>query len=155
MKRTCAVAWLFLGCGLIAGCSGGPLRRGDSGQLETPAAPAATTPRPGDDAIAALLQEAAVAESQGDVERAAALLERAIRVAPEDPLVWSRLAALRLRQNQGSQAEQMAAKSNRLAKGNPALKARNWRLIAEGRRLAGDAAGARAATEEANRLEGW
>ena len=51
------------------------------------------------------------------------------------------------------QAEQMAEKSNRLAKATPTLKAHNWRLIAESRRLVGDDDGARTAEEEAERLD--
>jgi Tfp pilus assembly protein PilF len=139
---------------MLAGCAGGPLRRDDPGRLERPAAPLAATPRAGSDATAALLQEAAVAASQGDAEKAAALLERALRVAPEDPLPWNRLAGLRLRQGQGSQAEQLAVKSNRLAGQQALLRAENWRIIAGARRLAGDESGARTAEEKAERFEG-
>ncbi|MDF1555728.1 MAG: hypothetical protein P1P84_21825 [Deferrisomatales bacterium] len=154
MRRWCATAWLLVGCGLLAGCTGGPLRRGDSDRPERPAAPVATAPWPGTDATTALLQEAVAAESRGDAERAAALLERALRVAPEDPLPWSRLAGLRLRQGQGSQAEQLAVKSNRLAGQQAPLRAANWRIIAGARRLAGDELGARTAEETAQRVEG-
>ncbi len=154
MTRWRPAAWLLLGCGLLAGCSGGPLRRDDSGRPERPAAPAVIAPRPGTDATAALLQEAIAAESRGDAERAAALLERALRVAPEDPLPWSRLAGLRLRQGQGAQAEQLAVKSNRLAGEQASLRAENWRIIAASRRLSGNEVGARAAEREAERLEG-
>ena len=153
MRRRCTTAWLLLGCGLLAGCAGGPLRRSDAPQSERLAAPATAAPRPGTGTTAALLQEAVAAESRGDAERAAALLERAVRVAPEDPLPWSRLAGLRLRQGQGAQAEQLAVKSNRLAGEQAPLRAENWRIIAGVRRLAGDEAGARTAEEKAKRLE--
>lgn len=140
-------AGLLLGCSLVAGCSQLPLRP-DSG-----APPATTAPRPSAEATTALLQEAAAAERRGEAGRAAALLERAVRVAPDDPFPWSRLARLRLLQGQAAQAEQLAVKSNRLAGARAALRAENWQLIAAARRLAGDEAGAHAAEAEAARLK--
>lgn len=140
-------AGLLLGCVLVTSCSRLPLR-------PDPAAPSATTtPRPATDATTALLQEASAAEARGQGERAAALLERAVRVAPEDPFPWSRLARLRLQQGQAAQAEQLAAKSNRLAGAHTSLRAENWQIIAAARRLAGDGAGAHAAEAEAARLK--
>jgi len=153
MRGRCAAVWLLVGCGLLEGCTGLPLRRDDAGRQEHSASSAATAPRPGADATTGLLQEAFAAEAGGDAEKAVALLERALRVAPEDPLPWSRLAGLRLRQGQGSQAQQLAVKSNRLAGQQVALQAANWRIIAGVRRVAGDDAGARTAEEAAERLE--
>lgn len=141
-----AAAWLLLGCGLLAGCSGRPLHRGGPTR--------AVAPAPAAGATAALLREADAAASRGDTERGAALLERAVRIAPQDPLPWSRLAELRLDQGQGGQAQQLALKSNRLAEDDPALRARNWRLIARARRSSGDPAGAREAEAQAERASG-
>ncbi len=81
-------------------------------------------------------------------------LERALRVAPEDPVLWSRLAEMRLRQEDFAVAENLAAKSNALAGDQRLLRYRNWLLIAEARKRRGDEEGAREASEKAEGLRG-
>jgi len=68
-----------------------------------------------------------------DLMAAAATLERALRIEPNNATLWSRLAEVRLRQGDKAQAEQLALKSNGLAGGNGALKARNDQIIAQAR----------------------
>jgi cytochrome c-type biogenesis protein CcmH/NrfG len=80
-------------------------------------------------------------------------LERALRIEPRNAGIWHDLGQIRLHQRKFNQAESMAEKSNGLAGGNGALKARNWRLIANARRFAGDNAGADAADAQAVILE--
>ncbi len=58
-------------------------------------------------------------------------LERAIRIDPADPLAWHLLARVQLKQNDPTQAEQLARKSNLLIIDNPALEKQNWKIIAE------------------------
>jgi hypothetical protein len=90
----------------------------------------------------------------GDLAAAGVSLERALRIAPGDAELWSRLAALRLEQRQFATVSQLAAKSNALAAaGDAVLKARNWRLIADARRALGDDRGAREAQRRADSFE--
>jgi len=116
-----------------------------------PARPAVTRSSP---AVVALLGQAENQANSGDLDAAAASLERAIRIEPRNPLLWYHLATVRLAQQQAAQAEQLAVKSNSLAAGNRLQQSRNWRLIARARQSLGDASGARAAERRARELEG-
>src|SRR6266704_2919492 len=95
-------------------------------------------------AIASLLDGARAAT-------AAASLERALRIEPRNPRLWQELARVRLKQGDYAQAESTAARSNSWAGGDGGLRAENWRLIAQAREARGDAEGARAALEAAER----
>lgn len=106
----------------------------------TPApAPATTqlalaTPAPsGGPAVMALTKRADEEMRANDLVAAAATLERALRIEPNNAGLWSRLAEVRLRQGDKAQAEQLALKSSGLAAGNAALKARNDQIIARAR----------------------
>ena len=81
-------------------------------------------------AVAALLAEADVQLSRGQPENAAAVLERALRLAPEDAVLWHRMARLRLEQGKWQQAIVFARKSESLASANSDLQVANARLIA-------------------------
>lgn len=95
---------------------------------------ALATPAPTGGAAAKALAKRADAEMRGnDLMAAAATLERALRIEPSNAGLWSRLAEVRLRQGDLSQAEQLALKSNGLAGGNAALRARNEQIIARAR----------------------
>jgi predicted Zn-dependent protease len=94
--------------------------------------------------------------SQADQQRqardyagAAATLERALRIQPQDPLLWNRLARVRMEQGLHSQAANLAARSNALAGDQATLRQDNWSIIATARRQAGDAAGAEEAERKA------
>ena len=115
-----------------------------------PARPAVTRSSP---AVVALLGQAENQANSGDLEAAAASLERAIRIEPRNPLLWYHLATVRLAQQEAGLAEQLAVKSNSLAAGNRLQQSRNWRLIARARQVLGDGAGARAAERRARELE--
>ena len=104
-------------------------------------------------AVAVLVERAEDQRRAGDLDAAAASLERALRIAPDDALLWHRLAALRSAQQRHQAVVQLAAKSNALA--DPAdrdLLGRNWRLIAKARHAIGDSDGARAAERHARDL---
>ncbi|MGK0673198.1 MAG: tetratricopeptide repeat protein [Halothiobacillaceae bacterium] len=95
---------------------------------------ALATPAPsGSPAVMALTKRADEEMRANDLVAAAATLERALRIDPNNAGLWSRLAEVRLRQGDKVQAEQLALKSNGLAAGNPALKARNDQIIAQAR----------------------
>lgn len=103
-------------------------------------------------AARSLSAQAQRASEAGDHEAAAGYLERALRIAPNHPVLWQHLAVVRYRQHDYDKVEGLALKSNALAVGNPALRASNWRLIAEVRRLQGDRQGEQAALAEVRRL---
>jgi len=120
-------------------------KNGDRGTKRPTAAPT-TSP-----ALLALMQEAESESASGNLENAAATLERAIRIQPRQPELWQKLAEVRLQQHQPGLAEDLAKKSNVLAKGNAALIRKNWAIIADARRKKGDAEGAAEADAKAGR----
>lgn len=103
----------------------------DSSTTTPPDAPAARTNAPiaTHPAALALLNEAMRQEKSGELEIAAAKLERALRIEPRNPLLWHQLAALRLRQGQIQLAANLAQKSNTYVAQNTELAARNQRII--------------------------
>jgi cytochrome c-type biogenesis protein CcmH/NrfG len=101
--------------------------------------------------VTALLREAESSRDSGSLDKAAASLERALRIQPRNPKLWNRLAEIRLQQGQPGLAEDLATKSNLLAKGDAELLRGNWSLIAQARRLKGDAEGAADAAERAGK----
>ncbi len=116
---------------------------------ETPApAPMVFTPPPppklfNQTAPAAVLALENDVEGQmktGNYNDAVGSLERAIRIQPKNPELWHVLAEVRLRQRQPGLAEDLAKKSNLLAKSNAALIRSNWAIIAECCRMKGDSA---------------
>jgi predicted Zn-dependent protease len=102
-------------------------------------------------AVASLVAGARADTAAGRLVHAAASLERALRIEPRNPRLWQELARVRLKQGDYAQAESVAARSNSWAGGDGRLRAENWRLIAQAREARGDAAGARAALEAADR----
>mgnify|MGYP005849336681 CR=1 FL=1 len=100
-------------------------------------------------AVTSLLARSETASRERDWSAAAVSLERALRIEPRNPVLWNRLAGVRLQQGQYRQAEQLAAKSNSLAGDDRLLQARNWRLIARARRQLGDERGAAEAERRA------
>lgn len=120
-----------------------------------PSVPAPVQPpvnRPQPPAVVALLDTAEQQANTGDLEAAAASLERAIRIDPRNASLWYHLATVRLSQGDPQAAEQLAVKSNSLATGNNAQQARNWNLIARARKAQDDTAGAREAEQKARML---
>jgi tetratricopeptide (TPR) repeat protein len=112
-----------------------------------PAAPRTQAP-----AVVALLDTAEQQANSGDLESAAASLERAIRIEPRNPVLWYHLATVRLAQGDAQAAEQLAAKSTSLAPGNNLQQARNWQLIARARHAQNDSRGAAEAEQRAREL---
>jgi len=102
-------------------------------------------------AIAGLLDGARADAAAGRLANAAASIERALRIEPRNPRLWQELARVRLKQGDYVQTESTAARSNSWAGGDNALRAENWRLIARARDARGDAEGAKAALETAER----
>ena len=106
--------------------------------------------REGNSAVAALLESARAAERARQYGRAAAALERALKVEPRNPRLWHRLAAVRYRQGRHREAEALARRSMSLSPADAMLDSRNWRVIAAARHGQGDEEGAREALRRAN-----
>jgi tetratricopeptide (TPR) repeat protein len=157
---------LFL---LLAGCSAGPTRElppvvESSGRtsdtttvpVEQPSA-VVVTPLPeatmDGDAVVALVDQSGSYQVSGDADAAAASLERALRIEPRNARLWQRLARVRLEQGEAAQAEQLALKSNALARTDQQLRAENWRIVAQARWAMNDDDGARRAEQKALELQ--
>ncbi|MDE1463180.1 tetratricopeptide repeat protein [Spartinivicinus poritis] len=75
-----------------------------------------------------LIDRALEQRASGDLEAAAATLERALRVAPNDPEVYYELASIRLSQQNYAQAEQLARRGLSLTR-DPGMRARLQSII--------------------------
>jgi hypothetical protein len=82
-------------------------------------------------AATALVGQARHQEASGDYGQAAETLERALRIEPDNPLVWTELGRVRLGEHNPAQADAMGRKALTLATGDPSAQAGAWRLIAE------------------------
>ncbi len=78
-----------------------------------------------------LMDKAKEQMAQENFDHAFATAERALRIDDANPQIWSLLAEIQLKRGNMLQAEQLANKSNLLAKGDNILQAKNWRIIAE------------------------
>jgi tetratricopeptide (TPR) repeat protein len=70
-----------------------------------------------------------------EFEAAANFLERGINIAPNDPMLWQRLAAIRFEQGNYKQAKQLAKKSNILVESDKTLREINNDIINQVNRL--------------------
>ncbi len=120
---------LLLATLVLTGCAGGLVITGPGAASEGEG-----TTQDNGRAVTTLLVKVEIQESQADWERAAALLERALRIEPRNAQLWHRLAKIRLQQGRYGMAESLAQKSNTLAKDDEALKRRNAELIEIARR---------------------
>ncbi len=99
--------------------------------------------------VQALVNQADEQRAAGQLDRAAATLERAIRIVNDDPLPWLRLAEIRFEQGNFIQAENLARRSISFApRGGTARQ--SWLLIADIKRLQGNNEAARKAQAEAD-----
>jgi Tfp pilus assembly protein PilF len=143
--------YAFVLAALLAGCA--TVERPAEAPPEPPAAPEAPAARVSENVAVAQLVQGARGESEaGQHAKAAASLERALRIEPRNARLWQELARVRLRQREYAQAESVASRSNSWAGADAALRSENWRIIAEARGGRGDAEGARAALEQADRV---
>jgi len=113
---------------------------------------AAARARETNPAVLALLDDAGRYANDGELEQAAAALERALRIDPRNAGIWHDLGEIQFHQGDYAQAEAKAMRSNALAASNTDLQRRNWQLIAKARRARGDTAGAAQAAERAGAL---
>jgi len=161
MKYVIIVSAVLAGCATAPGPAPTPAPEPDLPPVQIPEAVPVPVPGPGpapapaarteNVAIAGLMDTARADAAAGRLANAAATLERALRIEPRNPRLWHELARVRLKQGQYAQAESVAARSNSWAGSDNALRAENWRLIAEARTARGDAEGARTALDAAER----
>ena len=152
-KLTALLVCLLASCATVEDRPEAPPPPADTTVAQPPAVVPAPPPVVVSQNVAVVkLAEGARAEStQGEHAKAAAALERALRIEPRNPRLWQELARVRLQQRDYAQAESVATRSNSWAGSDNAVRADNWRIIAEARSARGDAAGARAALEQADR----
>jgi cytochrome c-type biogenesis protein CcmH/NrfG len=82
-----------------------------------------------------LVSQAHKQSQSGDLGGAAATLERALRIEPNNPLLWIELGQVRLSENDGDQADSMGRKAIGLATGDAQAQSVAWRLVADSLRL--------------------
>lgn len=115
----------------------------------TPRTPVATPnlnlPLASQEVVEQLVLQADTAKANNEPEIAVIKLQQAQRIAPQEPKVYARLAALYLADGQAVRAEQLARKGLSLAATQPAYGNFFWRLIAASRRYQGDTEGELAA----------
>jgi tetratricopeptide repeat protein len=100
------------------------------------APPPPEQPRPGKTfrlgpASLALVSQAHKQSQDGDYGQAAASIERALRIEPNNPLLWIELGEVRLSEHNADQADAMGRKALALATGDHQAESSAWRLIAE------------------------
>ena len=88
-------------------------------------------------AASALVTQAHTQAGGGDYGQAAATLERALRIEPDNPLLWIELGRVRLGENNAAQAHAMGRKALALAIGDAGAQAAAWRLIGDSLRALG------------------
>ena len=97
-------------------------------------APPAAVPGPSQatsPAVADMLKKAERLVKTNKLGGAVAMLERALRLEPKNPVIWHRLALIRQQQGRLAQAADLAAKSNALLAENDPLRTQNDSLIAK------------------------
>ena len=101
-------------------------------------------------AVKELLADASSAESVGDYNRAAALLERALRIEPRDPEILQSMAEVQVQNGDFEQALNFAVRSYDSGPRVGEICGRNWRTIAEARDHLGDRSGSADAAQRAS-----
>lgn len=100
-------------------------------------------------ASAALVAQAQAQSASGNFGLAAATIERALRIEPDNPLLWIELGRVRQAEGNHAQADAMGRRALALATGDPRAQSAAWRLIAESLRARQRNQEARVAEERA------
>jgi len=104
--------------------------------------------RPVSPAVTALVERARLQADTGELGQAAATLERALRVEPQNAALWLELAQIKLHQGNPAQAEQMALRATRFAR-DDVTERQAWSVAALARQNLGDPDGAAEARRRA------
>jgi tetratricopeptide (TPR) repeat protein len=100
----------------------------------------------------ALVSQAQAQLEGGNYAVAASSIERALRIEPDNPLLWIELGKLRQAEGNYVQAENMGRKAVSMAINTPRTQSSAWRLIAESYRARGRNAEAQEALDRADGL---
>jgi tetratricopeptide (TPR) repeat protein len=100
-------------------------------------------------AVVQLTGDARRAEAAGDLEQAAVLLERALRIHPRDPQIMQQMAEVQLQKKDYEQALNFAVRSFDIGPRVGEICARNWRTISVAREYLKDPDGAQEAERRA------
>ena len=103
--------------------------------------------------VAELWAAAERARSENQRSVALELLYEAMQVDPQNSLLWSRAAELKLDDIEPALAEEYAVRSNSLARENRPLIHRNWLIIEHARSMRGDLLGMRSAHKQVEKYE--
>ena len=110
---------------------GGDPRVGAPAPLPLPRQRAAAPPATLKPASQALVSQAQAQRRKGDLPGANVSLERALRIEPNNPLLWIEMGRLRMDQGNFPQAESMGRKALAMSVGDDGTQARAWQLIGE------------------------
>jgi hypothetical protein len=142
---------VLIAAALLAGCHAGEPRPDSSNSphlpvpvpatpgliVPSPAPPPPTPPQPPprenhlSPATRALVTQSHSLTGHGDLDGASSALDRAVRIEPNNPLVWIEVGRLRLAENDAHQAESCARKALALASGDRATQAQAGRVLAD------------------------
>ena len=115
---------------------------------ERPKAAAATL----SPASKALVSQAQAQRKKGDLPGATVSLDRALRIEPNNPLLWIEMGRLRMDQQNYPQAENMGRKALAMSVGDNRTQSMAWQLIADSLRARRKNIQAQEATEKAKAL---
>jgi hypothetical protein len=110
-------------------------------------APATLSP-----ASRSLVAQAQAQRRKGDLPGATVSLERALRIEPNNPLLWLEMGRLRMDQRNFPQAENMGRKALAMSVGDDGTQSAAWQLIADSLRARGRNPEAEEAAEKARAL---
>ena len=127
-----------------------PINQAASAPLVQDKVKAPTLPASKQAVVEQLLADADQLKAQGKETQAVIQLQRAQRIAPRDPKVYARLAALQLSLGEAARAEQLALKGLTLVPNKKTYQYYFWKLIGASRSHLGDSEGeAKAIVESA------
>jgi hypothetical protein len=106
--------------------------------VEAPPAPAPVVREPTlNPASKALVAQAQTQAANKNYSVAASVLERALRIEPENPLIWIELGRVRQAEGNFVQAENLGRKAVSMASSAPKARSNAWLLISESYRSRG------------------
>ncbi len=167
IKGASALAALLTAWALAACAAPGPVPPGAPGGAVVPgsstagsAQPPPPAPLPSQPArqfrlgtaASALVAQAHTQAGGGEYAAAGATLERALRIEPDNPLLWVELGRVQLGEGNAAQADSMGRKALALAAGDSSAQASAWRLIADSLHARGRTADALDAEQRAAAL---
>lgn len=103
----------------------------EAGELPAPEATVMQPATPLNPAVQTLLASARQAQDAGEWERAQSALERAVKLSPDDPALWTELAYTHLRRGESDQAQEFADRAQSLAAATGSQDPAIWQLVAE------------------------